>query len=98
MSSSRPSILLVLESLLKSTSVLSYVWQICLLPVEEELDQDHDDQGQEYDEPCEEHEGSGESLNAGVVDESVERVGEEMDEAGDEGKTGEYPAHLATFH
>ena len=68
------------------------------LPFEEELDQEHNDQGQEYDEPSEEHEGSWESLNAGVVDKSVERVGEKVDEAGYEGKTGEYPAYLPTLN
>ena len=69
-----------------------------ILPFEEELNQEHDGQCQEYDKAGKEHEGSWESLNAGVIDESVERVGEEVDEAGDEGKTGEYPSHLPTFH
>ena len=68
------------------------------LPSEEELDQDHDYQGQEDNEAGEEHEGSWESLNAGVVDKSVERVGEKVDEAGYEGKTGEYPAYLPTLN
>ena len=55
-----------------------------ILPFEEELNQEHDDQGQEYDKTGKEHEGSWESLNAGVIDQSVERVREEVDEAGDE--------------
>ena len=69
-----------------------------ILPFEEELNQEHDDQGQEYDKTGKEHEGSWESLNAGVIDESVERVREEVYEAGDEGKTGENPPHLPTLH
>ena len=71
---------------------------LAVAPSEEELDQDHDGQGQEYDEAGEDHEGSWESLKAGVVDESVERVGEEVDEAGDEGERGEDPAHLPRLH
>ena len=67
-------------------------------PFEEELNQEHDGQCQEYDKAGKEHEGSWECLNAGVIDESVERVGEEVNEAGDEGKTGEYPPHLPTLH
>ena len=90
-----------------SDSLLSQIYNLgetqsryCTLisPFEKELDQNHDKQGQEDDEPREEHEGSREGLQAGVVDESVERVGEEVDEARDEGETGENPPHLVTLH
>ena len=69
-----------------------------VLPLKDIPDDNHDDHRYEYDKAGEKHEGTREGLDAGVVDDSIERVGEEVDKARDEGEAGEYPAHLSTVH
>ena len=68
------------------------------LPLEEELDENHDEHRNIYDEASEEYEGSGVALNTGVIDDGVERVRDEVDEAGDEGERGEDSAHFSAVH
>ena len=68
------------------------------LPLKEELDENHDEHCYKYDEASEEHEGAGEVFNTGVIDESVERVRDEVDNAGDEGKRGEDSPHFRAVH
>ena len=71
------------------------MWITPAAPVlEEELDQNHDDHRHKYDETGKDHEGAWEGLDTGVIDEGVERVGDEVNEAGDEGKTGEYSSNF----
>ena len=67
-------------------------------PLREELDENHDEHCHKYDEPSEEHEGAGEVFNAGVIDQSVERMRDEVDKAGDEGKRGEDSPHFRAVH
>ena len=69
-----------------------------ILPLQEELDENHDEHCYVYDEASEEHEGSWEVFNTGVVDQSVERVGNEINKAGDEGERGENSPHFRAVH
>ena len=66
--------------------------------MEDELDENHDEHRHEYDQAGKNHEGSWEGLDTCVVDDGVERVGEEVDEAGDEGEAGENSPHFVTVH
>ena len=68
------------------------------LPLEEELDENHDEHCKIYDEASEEYEGPRVALNAGVIDDGVERVRDEVDEARDEGERGEDSAHFTAVH
>ena len=69
-----------------------------ILPLEDELDENHDEHRHEYDQAGKNHECSWEGLDTCVVDDGVERVGEEVDEAGDEGEAGENSPHFVTVH
>ena len=65
------------------------------LPVpEEKLDYNHNEHCHKDDEASKHHEGAREGLETGVIDEGVEGMGEEVDEAGDEGETREYSSDL----
>ena len=68
------------------------------LPLEEELDEYHDEHRYIYDEASEEYEGPRVALNTGVIDDGVERMRDEVDEAGDEGERREDSAHFRAVH
>ena len=72
--------------------------RIPYLPLKEELDENHDEHCYKYDEASEEHEGAWEVFNTGVVDQSVERVGNEVNKAGDEGESRENSPHFRAVH
>ena len=90
----------IIVALLKKDSKFSFslVLHNTYVPLEEELDENHDEHRYIYDEASEEYEGPRVALNAGIIDDGVERVRDEVDNAGDEGKRGENSPHFRAVH
>ena len=65
---------------------------------EKEPDENHNKHRYKYDEASEKHEGARKVFYAGVVDQSVKRVREEMNPAGDEGERREDSPHFRAVH
>ena len=67
-------------------------------PFEEEPDENHNKHCYKDDEAREKHEGAREVFYAGVIDQSVEGVRDEVDKAGDERKRRENSSHFRAVH